>query len=122
MKILTDQDIYRLTVEKLKQWGHDVITAKELGMHKSSDEDLLKTSRKTGRLLITRDKDFGSLIFLRTQESVGVILLRMVPKTIDKVHNELYRLLQEQTQDILKNFFCVVEPKRYRMRRLSREK
>lgn len=73
MKILADQDVYRLTVEQLKQWGHDVITAKELGIHKSPDEELLKAGRKTRRLLITRDKDFGSLIFLRTQESVGVI-------------------------------------------------
>lgn len=122
MKILADQDIYRLTVEKLKQWGHDVITAKELGMHKSSDEDLLKAGKKTRRLLITRDKDFGSLIFLKTQESVGVILLRMGPKTIDKVHNELHRLFQEQNEEILKNSFCVVESKRYRIRRLGEEK
>lgn len=89
-------------------------------MHKSPDEDLLKTGRKTRRLLITRDKDFGSLIFLRTQESVGVILLRMGPKTIDKVHNELHRLFQEQNEEILKNSFCVVESKRYRIRRLDK--
>lgn len=120
MKILADQDVYRLTVEQLKQWGHDVITAKELGIHKSPDEELLKAGRKTRRLLITRDKDFGSLIFLRTQESVGVILLRMGPKTIDRVHSELHRLFHEQDEEILKKSFCVVESKRYRIRRLDK--
>ena len=120
MKILTDQDIYRLTVEKLKQWGYDVITAKELGMHTSTDEDLLNAARKTDRLLVTRDKDFGSLIFLKAKESVGVILLRMRPKTIEKVHRELRRLFQEQNENILRNSFCVVESKRYRIRHLSR--
>ncbi len=122
MKILADQDIYRLTVEKLKQWGHDVITAKELGLQKFADEDLLTAARKTNRLLITRDKDFGALIFLKNQESIGVILLRMGPKTIDKVHNELQRLFQEQQEEILKNSFCVVEAKRYRIRRLGEKK
>jgi predicted nuclease of predicted toxin-antitoxin system len=120
MKILADQDVYRLTVEQLKQWGHDVITAKELGLHKSPDEELLKAGNKTRRLLITRDKDFGSLIFLRTQESVGVILLRMGPKTVEKVHSELHRLFQEQDEEILKKSFCVVESKRYRIRRLDK--
>jgi predicted nuclease of predicted toxin-antitoxin system len=99
--------------------GHEVITAKELGMHKSSDEDLLNATRKANRLLITRDKDFGALLFLKEKKSTGVILLRIKPKQIEKVHCELRRLFQEQSENILKTSFCVVEPTRYRIRHLS---
>lgn len=60
MKILADQDVYRLTIEKLKQWRHDVVTAKELGMHKSSDEDLLKSCRKARRLRLRHANISGS--------------------------------------------------------------
>jgi len=74
MHILTDQDVYKITVDKLRKWGYDVVTAKDIGMHQAEDEDLLKTAKKAGRLLITRDKDFGALIFLREKASLGVIL------------------------------------------------
>lgn len=32
MRLLIDQDVYRVTIDQLKEWGHDVVTAKELGM------------------------------------------------------------------------------------------
>jgi hypothetical protein len=47
MRLLTDQDVYRITVEQLKKWGHDVVTAKELGMQRASDRDLLMKTIET---------------------------------------------------------------------------
>ena len=55
MRFLADQDVYRATVEKLRAWGHDVITATELGMQRASDEELLFKAQQTNRLLVTRD-------------------------------------------------------------------
>lgn len=118
MRFLADQDVYKLTIDKLKQWGHNVVTAKELGMQSGSDENLLNAAREANRLLLTRDKDFGSLIFLREEVSTGVILLRGTSKTIEKVHLELQKLMQEHKEDELKYSFCVVETNRYRIRHL----
>ena len=73
MRLLPDQDVYRVTIDQLKEWGHDVVTAKELGMQRAADEDLLKKARELDRLLITRDKDFGTLVFLKKELSPGVI-------------------------------------------------
>jgi len=42
MELLCDQDVYRLTIDSLREWGHDVITAKELDMSRAEDEQLLK--------------------------------------------------------------------------------
>ncbi len=61
MKLFADNDIYKMTVDFLKQHGHDVVTAKELGLHEASDKELLEKAKITGRLLITRDKDFGMI-------------------------------------------------------------
>jgi predicted nuclease of predicted toxin-antitoxin system len=118
MRLLTDQDVYKITVEQLKKWGHDVITAKELGMQQAADRDLLKKTIETNRLLITRDKDFGALVFLEESLNTGVILLRVTPITVEDVHRELYRFFQEHTEEELKHLFCVVEPHRHRIRRL----
>ena len=42
MKLLADNDVYKITVDFLRQHGHDVVTAKELGLNKASDKELLK--------------------------------------------------------------------------------
>ena len=118
MRLLIDQDIYKITMDHLREWGHDLLTAKELGLQQASDEDLLKSARGENRLLITRDKGFGGLVFLNKELATGVILLRMTPMNAEEVHHELHRLLEEHGEDELKKVFCVVEPHRHRIRRL----
>lgn len=119
MHLLTDQDVYQVTVDQLREWDHDVITARELGMQRSADEDLLAKAREMDRLFITRDKDFGALVFLKEELSSGVILLRVTLVTIiEEVHRELYLLFQEYTEEELRHLFCVVESHRHRIRRL----
>ena len=54
--------------------GHDVVTAKELGMEQAADEELLQEAKRLDRRLLTRDKDFWALVFLRRELSAGVIL------------------------------------------------
>ncbi len=87
-------------------------------MQRASDEELLRAALKANRLLITRDKDFGALLFLKKKKSTGVILLRISPKNIEKVHSELQKLLREHSEDELQRSFCVLEHNRYRIRHL----
>jgi predicted nuclease of predicted toxin-antitoxin system len=118
MRLLVDQDIYKITIDHLREWGHDLLTAKELGLEQVQDEDLLKRAQAENRLLLTRDKGFGGLVFLNKELSTGVILLRMTPTSAEEVHHQLHRLLEEHSEDELRNVFCVVEPHRHRIRRL----
>jgi len=118
MRVLADQDVYQMPIEWLRKEGHDVATARELGMERAADEALLRKAETLDRRFLTRDKDFGALIFLHGELSAGVILLRITPTTVDGVHRELGRLVQEYTEEQLRDLFCVVEPNRYRIRRL----
>lgn len=43
MNFLTDQDVYEATIEFLIKLGHDIVTAKSLGLSRSSDRDILKS-------------------------------------------------------------------------------
>ncbi|MDI6760134.1 MAG: DUF5615 family PIN-like protein [Candidatus Brocadiaceae bacterium] len=119
MKILTDHDVYRITVDFLKRTGHDAVTAKELGLHRSSDKELLEKAKTTGRIFITRDKDFGMLVFLKKELCPGVIYLKITPSTINGVHSELQKILEKHAEKDLKTVFCVVEPHRYRIRHID---
>lgn len=118
MRLLVDQDVYKITVDRLKEWGHDVATVKELGLQGSPDEDVLRIARMENRLLITRDKGFGTLVFLNKTLSTGVITLKITPTTIEEIHQEIHRLLEEHSEGELKVLFCVVEPRRHRIRHL----
>jgi predicted nuclease of predicted toxin-antitoxin system len=120
MRFLADHDVYAVTVEWLRQQSHDVVTAKDLGMQRAADEDLLAKAKELDRLFLSRDKDFGALVFLHAAGSSGVIFLRVTPITVEEVHNELHRLLNERTEEELKTLYCVVEPHRHRIRHLPR--
>ena len=119
MHFLADQDIWKVTLDLLKGWGHDVLQASEIEMARASDEALLKRARKDNRIFITRDKGFGYLVFLGDFESPGVILLRITMETADQVHAELQRLLKEHTEEELHGYFTTVEPRRHRIRRIA---
>lgn len=118
MRLLVDQDVYHFTILWLRQEGHNVVTARELGMHRAEDEALLRKAQELDRLFLTRDKDFGALVFLKAASSKGVIFLRITPTDFEDVHQQLQRLLREHTEEYLKQCYCVVEPHRYRLRSL----
>ena len=45
-----------------------------------TDENLLKFAQEQGLILVTRDRDFGALVFVNKLGS-GVIYLRILPST-----------------------------------------
>jgi predicted nuclease of predicted toxin-antitoxin system len=107
--------VYAITVEFLRGLGHDVATAAERGMSQSGDAELLKAAQAEGRVFVTRDRDFGMLVFVRGLDA-GVLYLRAAPSTLQSVHAELGRVLELYTEDQLKGAFVVIEPGRHRVR------
>lgn len=76
MKILADENIPRLVVDCLRYNDHDVYWVAESDPS-IKDHQVLKLATDSTRLLITFDKDFGSLLF-KTKLPIesGVILIR----------------------------------------------
>jgi predicted nuclease of predicted toxin-antitoxin system len=116
MRLLTDQDVYELTIRHLRANGHDVVTAHDLGLSRAPDDELLRVARSNCRILVTRDRDYGNLIFQHAH-GFGVLYLRMKLPTIVQVHLELERVLGMYSQESLTDSFVVIEPGRHRIRR-----
>jgi predicted nuclease of predicted toxin-antitoxin system len=74
VKFLLDQDVYGLTARLLHQLGHEVATPAELGLSRAADSELLARAAQESRLFVTRDKDFGALVFVE-RLGKGVIFL-----------------------------------------------
>ncbi|HEY7493214.1 MAG TPA: DUF5615 family PIN-like protein [Candidatus Tectomicrobia bacterium] len=117
MRFILDQDIYAITARFLRDFDHDIVTAADLGASRAADEELLAIAQVHKRLFMTRDRDFGSLVFVRALGS-GIIYLRIMPSTVHAVHAELARVLQFYAEEDLHKAFVVVEPGRHRFRRI----
>lgn len=118
MRFLIDQDVYAATIRLLTDLGHDVVPIAAIGISRSSDTDVLATAHSHDRILVTRDRDYGGLVFVQGS-SAGVVFLRMVPTTINQVHAELTRVLSLYDEQFLRTAFIVVEPARHRVRKIS---
>lgn len=116
MRLLTDQDVYAATVQFLRGLGHDAATAAERGLSQSADAELLRAAHAEGRVFVTRDRDYGGLVFLQALRA-GVLYLRILPSTLQAVHAELGRVLGLYGEEELQGAFVVVEPGRHRIRR-----
>lgn len=118
MRFLLDQDVYALTGRFLHQLGHDVVNAAALGLSRATDTDLLARATQEGRILVTRDKDFGGLVFVE-RLGKGVIYLRINPSTMQTTHEQLKIVLQTHGESELVSAFVVVEPGQHRFRKLQ---
>ena len=117
MKLLLDQDVYEVTARFLIDSGYDVVRVAELGMAQASDEENLKKSLELGRIFVTRDRDYGNLVFVKKIKS-GVLYLRVLPSNINAVHAELERVLDLYEEADLKSAFIVIEAGGHRFRKL----
>ena len=118
MKFLADQDVYASTIGFLIGLEHDVVPAAQADLAQAEDAELLRVAHQQGRILLSRDRDFGGLVFVRGA-GPGVVYLRILPSTQNAVHAELERLLTMYSEPELQKSFVVVEPGRHRIRKLA---
>jgi predicted nuclease of predicted toxin-antitoxin system len=117
VKFLLDQDVYGATARFLAGLGHDTVQVAQIGLSQASDERLLAVAQEQGRILITRDRDFGALVSVKGL-GAGVLYLRVLPSTQDSVHEELARVLKSHPEEKLRKAFVVVEAGGHRFRKL----
>jgi predicted nuclease of predicted toxin-antitoxin system len=117
VRLLLDQDVYEATARFLISLEHDVVRVAELGMAQASDEENLKKALELNRIFVTRDRDYGNLVFVK-EIKCGVLYLRILPSNISIVHAELERILSLYDEQELKSAFIVVEAGKHRFRKI----
>jgi predicted nuclease of predicted toxin-antitoxin system len=118
MRFLADQDVYAITIAFRNGLGHDVVRAAQLGLAQAEDDELLRVARELERVFVTRDRDFGALVFVQGG-GPGVLYLRILPSTQNAVHAQLERVLKSCSETELQSSFVVIEPGRHRIRKLG---
>jgi predicted nuclease of predicted toxin-antitoxin system len=94
--------------------GHDVLSAIDVDPT-ATDSELLDLARVQRRVLITEDKDFGELVFVRRQPHAGII--RFTNLTVDEKVLAMRELLEHHSTAIDERCIVVVTRNRIRIRR-----
>jgi predicted nuclease of predicted toxin-antitoxin system len=76
LKFLIDMPVTPDAGPNLRAAGHDAVHAVDLGLARSSDNELLTVARREERVIITADLDYPRLIGLQQADRPGVILFR----------------------------------------------
>ena len=114
MKFLLDACAASRTLkETLVDLGHDVRSAQDEYAH-ASDETLLALAYEEHRVLITEDKDFGELVFLRRRPHPCIV--RLVELRVAEKVGAIRELIEEQGEALRAGAIIVVTRSRVRIR------
>ena len=86
MRILVDENIPRMTVERLRELGHDVKDIRGTAAAGLSDAGLWDVALKEHRLLITTDKGFTEY---RAASHPGILIVRLRQPNRLKIHQSV---------------------------------
>jgi predicted nuclease of predicted toxin-antitoxin system len=77
LKFLVDQPISWEIARDLRALGHDAVHVRDLGMAAEDDRNILQRAFDDGRVVVTQDTDYGTLLFTAQVRPTSVILFRM---------------------------------------------
>ena len=118
MRLLADENVPLPAVSALREEGHDVawIGSVEPGI---DDRDVLRRAHEEERLLITFDKDFGTLTFHEEgPRPEGILLFRLPPLSKENLVPFMVKTIARRSD--WTGHFAVIEREQIRMRPLPR--
>jgi predicted nuclease of predicted toxin-antitoxin system len=113
MRFLADESCDFAVVRALRKAGHDVKAVAEMSPG-ISDEDVAMHSADEMRILLTEDKDFGQMIYTKSQVSAGVIFLRFPANARLSMSDMIVQLVEDYGEKLHRRF-VVVNPSRVRI-------
>lgn len=106
MMFLADEGVDRSIVNGLRLSGFDVFyTIDEI--RALEDEVILQIAANEKRILITKDKDFGELVFRLNKGHAGVVLLRLEGFTTQERADMVCPLILKYKDQLLNSFTVI---------------
>jgi predicted nuclease of predicted toxin-antitoxin system len=114
MQFLADESCDAAVVRVLRNAGHDVMAVAEQSPG-ADDRMVIDLARRTDRILLTEDKDFGQLVFATQRHTAGILLLRYPARARHQIARDVAMLVEVRAHR-LRGRFVVMQPGRVRIR------
>lgn len=119
MRFLLDQNLPPRLAEFLQEAGHDAVHTSDYGLERASDEEVLDRAQAEGRVLISADTDFGTILASSRADAPSVIEVRRISR---RRAQALAFLLLANVDNLAEHLeagsLVVLEERRVRIRRL----
>ena len=121
MRFLVDMALSPVLAHWLRIQGHDALHARDLGLHRAPDAEIVRIARDEGRIVVTADLDYPRLLALTRAERPGLILFREGNYSEAEAIERLARALELVPAEDMQTSIVVIEKRRIRRRRLPLE-
>jgi predicted nuclease of predicted toxin-antitoxin system len=98
----------------LRDAGHDVVQASEIGQARADDAQILERAVQEERTLVTLDGHFGDWVVLPLSEHFGVIRVKAHPTSSENVARVLLPLLMNHSPVSFRNKLVIASQNRVR--------
>jgi predicted nuclease of predicted toxin-antitoxin system len=116
MRFLADESCDFRVIKALRRAGHDVLSVSEFTC-RSDDQEVIRLARKSKRILITEDKDFGQLVFAQGKHCQGVIFIRYPATARQQLALDVIALVKMMKEKLV-GVFAIVQVGRIRITRM----
>ena len=115
MRLLVDANLSPRVAAALRAEGHDAVHVNEVGLLSADDVTIARKASADGRIVVTSDSDFGTILARRGGSSPSVVLLRHLNDTPPKRQAEIVLAALGSTADELAAG-CIVTISKGRLR------
>ena len=118
MKFFLDANIPYSTLEIFEELKLECEHARDAGLSRASDMEIMKYAIKNHSILVTKDLDFANIKIFPVQSHYGIVILRLPPFfKAQQFVNVLRNFLNSIDIKNLKRSIAIIKIGRYRIRK-----
>lgn len=119
MRFLVDEDLPRSVGSLLRQYGHEVIDVRDVGLRGASDAEIIAYAHTHGLCLLSGDTGFADIRNYPPGKYSGIAVLHLPATATSSTILTLLKNLLEQTEIVnqLSGKLAIIESGRVRIRK-----